>query len=189
MTIFDILFILCFLSALLVLISAAISALRGKQAEALPKLRALGICSVTYMAIVLAAALALPRKVYRLEETRCFDDWCIAVASFTRTPKSVAVALRLSSRAKRVPQGEKGTVVYLIDSSGNRYDPAPDSSIIPFDSLLQPGESVIATRRFDVPSKVGALGLIYTHEGGFPIESFIIGENTWFHGPPVVQLQ
>ncbi|MGI8989263.1 MAG: tetratricopeptide repeat protein, partial [Bryobacteraceae bacterium] len=95
--------------------------------------------------------------------------------------------MRLSSRAKRVPQGEKGTAVYLIDSQG-RYNPAPESVTVPFDTLLQPGESVTAIRRFEVPGDSRDLGLVYTHEGGFPIEFFIIGENRWFHGPPVVRL-
>jgi hypothetical protein len=29
---------------------------------------------------------------------------------------------------------------------------------------------------------------VYTHEGGFPVGFFVIGENEWAHGPPLVQL-
>ncbi|MDQ2899290.1 MAG: hypothetical protein M3Y07_05745 [Acidobacteriota bacterium] len=100
----------------------------------------------------------------------------------------MAVALRLSSRAKCVPQGEKGTVVYLVDLNERRYDAAPDSVTVPFDTLLQPVESVAATRRFEVPGEPRDLGLVYTHEGGFPIGFFIVGENHCFYGPPVVRL-
>ena len=39
------------------------------------------------------------------------------------------VSLRLSNRAKRVPMGEKGTVVYLTDAEGRRYDPTPEPEI------------------------------------------------------------
>jgi len=189
MGIFDLVFILCFFAAMAVLLLAAIAALRGNYFKALAKLRKLGIGVAIYMAIVLATALALPRRVYHLGDTRCFEDWCIAVTNFARSPNSLEVHLRLSSRAQRAPQGEKGTVVYLVDAQGHRYDPDLRASTIPFETLLQPGESVMATRRFAVPNKVRSLNLIYTHEGGFPIESFIIGQNNWFHGPPIVKLE
>jgi hypothetical protein len=189
MTIFDLIFILCFLAAAIVLFLAAIAAIRGYCDQALARLRKLGVCMAIYMGIVLAAGLAQPRQIYCPGDTQCFDDWCIAVETFTRTPESIEVELRLSSRAKRVPQGEKGTVVYLVDSRGQRYDPAPGSVTIPFDTLLEPGESVLATRRFVVSDKAGGVGLIYRHDGGFPIGSFIIGQNTWFHGPPIVELK
>ena len=189
MEVFDLVFILCFISAVIVMVWAAVTAMLGHHGEALAKLRKLGIGVAIYMAIVLAAALAIPRQVYHLADTRCFDDWCIAVTDFTRTPKSVKVELRLSSRARRVPQGEKGTIAYLVDSQGHRYDADPASVTIPFDTLLQPGESVVARRFFAVCEKAQGLNLIYTHEGGFPIGSFIIGQNTWFHGPPIVQLE
>jgi hypothetical protein len=188
MTIFDLVFILCFLATVMVLILAAITAARGNRGQALATLRKLGICLAVYMTIVLVTALAVPRKVYHLGETQCFDDWCITVANVTRAANSVEIELRLSSRAKRAPQGEKGTVVYLVDARDYRYNPVRDSAAVPFDTLLQPGESVVAKRRFAVSDKVGALHLIYTHEGGFPIDAFIIGQNTWFHGPPVVSL-
>jgi hypothetical protein len=187
--IFDLVFVLCFLAAMIVLVLATNTAIRGNHGKALARLRKLGICAAIYVAVVLAAAVGVPREVYHLRDARCFDDWCIAVTNFTRTPKSVEVELRLSSRAKRAPQGEKGTVVYLVDSQGCRYNPDLDSGTISFDTLLQPGESVVTTRRFVVSDKVRALNLIYTHEGGFPIDCFIIGQNTWFHGPPVVQLE
>jgi hypothetical protein len=188
MTIFDALFLLCFFAAVVALIWAAVVALRGKDAQALMKLRTLGMSAAAYMTVVLVVALVIPRKVYSIGDMQCFDDWCITVVSTAHISDSVVVDLRLSRRAKRVPQGEKGTVVYLVDRQGRRYNPTSDREDIPFDTPLQPGESLITTRRFTVPSGVGALGLIYTHEGGFPIGSFVIGENDWFHGPPVVWL-
>jgi len=189
MTIFEPLFLLCVLTALLLLMLAAVAALRGRRAQALARLTRLGIGGAVYMAVVLAVSAATPRKSYRVGDTQCFDDWCIAVTGATRAPRdTVAVNLRLSSRAKRVPQAEKGTVVYLVDAAGRRYDPVPDPRGVPLDTRLQPGESVNAPWRFAVPPDAGALGLVYTHEGGFPIGFFIIGENDWIHGPPIVRL-
>ncbi len=54
--------------------------------------------------------------------------------------------------------------------------------------MLQPGESITTARQFDVPRDTPNLGLIYTHEGGFPIGWFIITEGGWFQKPPVVRL-
>jgi hypothetical protein len=191
MSLFDLLFILCFFAALAVLLSAAIAAIGGHRTQALRKLRNLGIGAAVYMALVLAAGIASTRKIYRLGDSQCFDDWCITVVGANRTrPDSIEVALRLSSRAKRVPQGEKGTVVYLIDSQGRRYNPDPNSVTVPFSTLLQPGESITATRRFDLPADASGLSLVHTNEGGFPIGFFIAGENgQYFHGPPLVRLE
>ena len=187
MTIFEPLFILCFLTTVVTLIVAAVSALRGNRARAVASLRKLGICAAIYAAALLTVGAASQRKVYRVGEMQCFDDWCITVNGVARTaPRTVEVALQLSSRAKQRPMGEKGTVAYLVDGQGRRYDPIPGSATVPFDTKLQPGESVIATRRFDVPGDAQDLGFVYAHVGA----SFspVIGENEFFHGPPLVRL-
>ena len=189
MTIFEPLFLLCVLTAFSLLVLAAVAALQGRHARALARLKWLAIGGAVYMIVVLAVAVGTPRRSYRVGDSQCFDDWCIAVTSATRGPgDSVAVNLRLSSRAKRISQSEKGTVVYVVDAAGRRYDPEPDPRIVPLDTRLQPGQSVDAPRRFIVRADAGALGLVYTHAGGFPIGFFIIGENDWIHGPPVVRL-
>lgn len=189
MTIFEPLFLLLVLSAAIVLIRAAAAALRGRRAVALRTLRRLGIAAAIYMLVVLGVSVATPRHIYRVGDTQCFDDWCIAVTNATRsTPTAVTVDLRLSSRAKRVPQRELGTVVYLTDPAGHRYDPIADSSAAPLDALLQPGQAILTKRSFVVASDARRLGLVYTHAGGFPIGFFIIGENEWAHGPPLVRL-
>ena len=189
MTIFEPLFLLLVLAAAVVLVWAAVAALRGRGRAGRRALTRLGVGAAIYMLIVLVVSMATPRRAYRVGDTRCFDDWCIAVTSAARpTPTSVTVALRLSSRAKRVTQRELGTVVYLVDSAGKRYDPVADPSGVPLDTRLQPGQAVDALRTFAVPGNARGLALVYTHEGGFPIGSFIIGENEWVHGPAVVQL-
>lgn len=187
MTIFEPLFILCFLTTVVTLAVAAVSAIRGNRARAAASLHKLGICAAIYVAAVLTVGAASQRKVYRVGEMQCFDDWCITVTGAARTaPRTVEIALRLSSRAKQRPMGERGTVAYLADGQGRRYDPIPGPVDVPFDTKLQPGESVAATRRFDVPADARDLGFVYAHVGA----SFspVIGENELFHGPPVVRL-
>ena len=83
--------------------------------------------------------------------------------------------------------GEKGTVAYLVDARGRRYNPIPGSGTVPFDTKLQPGEAVTAIRRFDVPPDAPELGFVYAHVGASL--SPVIGENELFHGPPLVRLE
>ncbi len=100
-----------------------------------------------------------------------------------------SVNLRLSSRARRVAQRERNLAVYLTDDRGGRYDPVGDYSGAPFSVLLQAGESAVVSRTFVVPAAAKGVALVAAHEGGFPIGWFIIGYDTWFRKPPLVQLQ
>lgn len=152
-------------------------------------LRILSICIAVYAAIDVTVALATPRQMYKVGETRCFDDWCITVTGARRTSGGlVEVGLQLFSRAKRISQGERGTVAYLLDAQGRRYDVIPELSTVPFDALLRPGQAVSARRSFKVPADQHRLDFVYEHEG-FPIQLFIIGEaGRWFHGPPITSL-
>lgn len=192
MNIFEPLFLVLALVTVITLITTAVFAVRGKFARAGRILRRLGIGAGVYFVIVIAVSIFNPQRVDRVGDTQCFDDWCIEVvgAQWTGMPTvgRYEVTLRLSNRARRVPMGEKRTVVYLLDAQGRRYDPLPDEAGVPFDTMLQPGESINVTRQFDVPRDTPNLSLIYTHQGGFPIGWFIITEGGWFQKPPVVRL-
>ncbi len=185
MSIFDLLFILLFLTSVVTLLIAASLALRGRGSRALAVLRNYAICAAAYMAVVIVSSAFWPRTILQIGERRCFDDWCIAVESAT---PSYLVTLRISSTARGISQSEKNVVVYLTDPSGHRYDPVPDDAAVPIAVRLGPGDSVAATRRFNVPAGIRVAGLIIDHEGGFPIGCFIIGDETWFHKPTLVRL-
>jgi len=192
MNLFEPLFLLLVLVVLVTLITMAVCAVRGEFARAGRILRRLGIGAAAYFAIIIVVSIVNPQRVYRVGDTQCFDDWCMQVvaAQWADTPTvgRYEVTLQLSNRARRVPMGEKGTVVYLVDAQGRRYDPAGDRADMPLDVMLQPGESIRATRQFEVPRDTPNLSLIYTHEGGFPIGWFIITEGGWFQKPPMVRL-
>jgi hypothetical protein len=192
MNVFEPLFLLLALVSVITLVTAAVFAMSGRFARAGRILRRLGIGAGVYFVIVIAVSILNPQRVYRVGDTQCFDDWCIQVvgAQWSGAPAvgRYEVTLRLSNRARRVPMGEKGTVVYLVDAQARRYDPVAEGADVPLDVMLQPGESIMATRKFDVPRDTPNLGLIYTHQGGFPIGWFIITEGGWFQKPPVVRL-
>lgn len=195
MTGFDVLSIIVLFAIAAALSVAAVSMIRGQGARALGILGGCAVCAVVYLGIVVLVSLFWPRRVLQVGEPRCFYEWCIAVEGVHRTPGNAGVSyvvnLRLSSSA-RVAQRNRNVIVYLTDDRGRRYDPAPADAAapaVPIDALLQPGESIEATRVFDLPADAQQVGLVIArHEGGFPIGWFIIGEEAWFRKPAIVYL-
>jgi hypothetical protein len=192
MNVFEPLFLVLVVITIGTLITAAVAALRGGHQRAGRILRRLGVGAALYFAVVIVVSIVSKPRVYRVGDPQCFDDWCITVTDSRSWSAdagvNVEVSLRLLNRARRVPMGEKGTVVYLTDAQGRRFDPLPDPAGVRLDSILQPGESVIATRRFRLPVDARNVGMVYTHQGGFPIGWLIISEGGWFQKPPIVRL-
>ena len=192
MTIFDLLFLALVLASAVTLIYAAVAALARGRTGALGILRRLGIGAVVYLGIVAVVGLLAPRRVIQAGEPWCFDDWCLSVEGVSRTPSpprvAYHVALRIFSRARRVSQRALGAWIYVLDRDNNRYAPEPDSSAVPLDVLLGPGESVSTSRTFRVPSGAGGLRLITGH-GGAWIDTFIIGAgSSLFHKRTYIRL-
>jgi hypothetical protein len=192
LSVFDLLFLAVFFATVVTLFLAAFSAIRGRGARAIRILRRYGLCAGVYLGIVILVSLFSPRRVLNVGDPKCSDDWCIAVENVSRRPGpagiSYIVTLRISSRARRVSQRENGVIVYLTDDRGRRYDPIPDSSAVPLNTLLRPQESIQAIRSFEVPRDAHEVGLVVAHGGsGFPISWFIIGYETWFK-PTIVRL-
>jgi len=192
MNLFDLLFLVLFCAALATLLFALRCAVYRQFDRARRLLARLFIGFATYMALVILVSLLLPRRVVRLAEPQCFDDWCISVDSFQQAFKGTRVVytlnLRLSSHAQRVSQRENNIALYLTDDRGHRYDSLPESSDVPFNILLPPQQSLLITRSFIVPADAFRVSAVITHEGGFPIAWFILGYNTWFRKPPIIPL-
>jgi len=190
MNVFEPLFLLLVLAALVTLVTAVVLALLGRFARAGRVLLGLAVAATGYMTIVVSVTAFSARRVSRVNEETCRDDWCITVTGWRRpTDGDVEISLRLRNRARRVPMGERGTVIYLVDAAERRFDPVPNPADVPFSTILQPGESVETTRRFHVPADARNLGVNYKNEGGFPIGWFIITEGGWFLKPPIVRLE
>lgn len=194
MNLFEPLFLLLAVIAIGTVLTAVVMSVFGAWRRAGRILRRLAICAAVYFGIaIIVSAVVRPRQ-YSVDEPRCFDDWCITVnGALVHPPSPVAgsnfmVSLRLTSRAKRRPMGEKGAVGYVVDEDGRRYDPLHDAAAFPFDGILQPGQSVTTFRYFNIPDDGRKLGFVYTHEGGFPINWLIISEGGWFQKPIVVWL-
>jgi hypothetical protein len=194
MNVFEPLFLLLALVAIGTIVAALVFAIFGAWRRAARVLTRLAIGAAMYFGIVIVVSLVIRPREYQLHEPHCFDDWCITVNGALRHPSppfqdsNYMLSLTLTNRARRVPMGEKGTVAYIVDEEGHRYDALHDPAAFPFDGILEPGQSVTSFRYFNVPDDGRKLGLVYTHQGGFPIWWLIIGEGGWFQKPTVVWL-
>jgi hypothetical protein len=191
MSLFDLLFLAVALASILTLLTIFGLAVTGLGNRAWKLLKIFLVCVVCYLVIAVASPIFVSRRVVVLGEPLCFDDWCIAidhVTSSTSPPAvSYEVTYRIFSQARRIVQREKNLALYLVDSTGRRFDPLKEESDVPLDTQLGPGDSVTARRKFDVPPDAKGLGLVIAHEGGFPISWFIIGAGP-FQKAPVLWL-
>jgi len=180
MSLFDLLFIALVLTSTGILVTALVMLLRGRRDEAARIALLWAGSAVVYLVIVYAVALLKPRRYLTVGEERCWDDWCAAVDNSTREPNGTDVVytttLRLFSRARGVDQRANGVQLYLTDREGRRWDPEPDESALPFDTLLHARESKTTTRRFHVPADARDVGLVMLHGTGSPV-CLIIGED------------
>jgi len=185
MMIFDLLFLVLALAAIATLITAAVQWRRAPRI-----LLNLAICAAIYIGLVYGVTAACTPKILHAGEPQCRDDWCFQVDHAERTPNGYNVEIKIFSTAKRVAQRENGAKdVYLVDEQWNRYNPEPSTSEPPLNTLLQPGESVITHRTFNIPATTSNIGLALDHSNdGFPI-CLVIGECEALHKGTVMRLE
>jgi len=191
---FELLFIAVVLAAVATSGAALVQALRGRLRQSMRVVAWVCLSLAIYIGIVIVVSLVSPGRVVGIGDPRCSDEWCIAVMGVSRSPvpggTEYSVAFQLSSRARGVSQRENGVVVYLIGSRGRRHLAEPDATAVPFDVLLQPGQTVTTTRRFRVLGEERALGVVVGREGSNAIPGrFIIGsDESLFHRPAMVRV-
>lgn len=195
MTLFDLLFLLTASATVVLLVVAGVLAIAGRRTASWRVLRGLVISAAAYLVVGLAVSLLEPQRVYAVGEPWCFDDWCLTVEGVTPSTAgaggSYEVDLLLSSRARRISQRARGAWIYLIDGHGHRYAPEAQGSPVPLDTLLGPGESISASRRFHVPEGIRPVGLVTGHGGPYcgPMSVLVIGAGgCLFHKPAMVRM-
>jgi hypothetical protein len=190
-TVFDLLFLALLFSGVSSVGVAAVSAFRGQRTRALAILGKVGAGAATYVGTVYLITALSNRVELRVGEAQCSDDWCIAVDSVNRTPMNAIaiydVTLCIFSRARRVAQRELvAKDVYLVDAAWRRYNPVLTGRELPLNTLLQPGESVTTSRRFELPADDRRIGLMVDRSA--PPFCLIVGECGAFHKGTIVRL-
>lgn len=194
MTAYDLLFLGVSIGSLGGLILATILAATGRWRLA-GRLGAVVLAVwLVYAGALVAVSLSSPARLLALGEERCYDDWCIAVveshSAITGSETTLTVTLRLTSRARRVAQRENGLVVYVLDGTGRRIDPQVETESLPFNTVLQPGETLETTRVFELPSGARDLALVLDRVGWDRVPGLLIigDDSSWLHAPARIHL-
>jgi hypothetical protein len=205
MTIFDLLFLFSIFVVLLGILALLFSLVTHRRTLA----RRLGLGLLSYVGVyailLLGFSLLTPQRVLAMGQVRCYDDWCAAVAQVTQAPAIGAVhahgsfylvTIQVTSQAKRVSQRALGAAIYLLDSSGTRYDPSPEGQRAleaagqagqPLNSLIDAGGSFTYTAAFDLPASAAQPVLAMSH-GAFPGNIIIGDDESILHKPTIVKL-
>jgi len=195
MAVQDLLFIASFFFAVaLVVRILALAALR-RWDRMRRAARLLGGFVASYAAILIAASLAMPRRVYSPGERRCFDDWCVTAMDLTaaadaslpeacRGGAGWVASVEVSSVAKRVWQRAPDAQAEVEDDRGARYQPCGAlRGSREMTERLGPGESFRVALPFRLPRNVEPAGLVFHHGQGFPGVAILAEDQSWLHPP------
>lgn len=98
-----------------------------------------------YLIAVIAVSLTAPRKILNVGDSYCVDIWRIGIERVSATPLGAQLRykadVRIFSDANRVKTSARGTTLYLVDERGRHFPLVNDPSAIPFDVILDPGQS------------------------------------------------
>jgi hypothetical protein len=135
------------------------AAKRARQAS-------VGIIAV-YLAAIMLISLFTPRTIVNIGDGYCYDTWCIGVQSVYAAPEGQNIQytadVRIFSDANRVPTSREKDFLYARDERGRRFHLVQDSSVIPADVSVDPGQSVKTSLTFLAPADARHLYLASEH--------------------------
>ncbi len=209
MTIFDLLFLITVVIAVIALLRAGYALTRGRRRVAPRILLRLGAFLGVYAAALIAVSMTSTLHVLGVHQPQCFDEWCLTVERVVRrqtighAPRGVVargcfylVTVQVSNEGKRTSQRAIDAQVYLVDTTGRRYDPAPAAQRTvdvsgdggqPLDTAMPPGGAFTRTVVFDLPRAAHPSGLGVIH-GLIPTILIIAHPQSFLHKPTILML-
>jgi len=203
MTLYELVFILLFLSSVVVVIGIVILVTFRRRSVAWKILLGTGTVWCVYFVFLAAFDLMAKPLIIAPGQDRCFDEMCFAVvgAQMSTSPlaksaerKLYIVTVRVTSHSQGRTQGEGGIRARLCDhgqyfavakQAQTAYEREHGTSPM-LSQRLAPGESIKSVVVFDVPQSISHPSLTLDH--GFTPGYFIIGESPFFHGPDLFTL-
>jgi hypothetical protein len=109
-------------------------------------------CAVGYVAMTIAVSLLTPQAIVNPGQSYCNDNWCISIRSVTKAQLGQDIAVKADARVftdeTNVKQSIKGASLYLVDEHNRRFPLIADPAVTPFDTALNPGQSLDTTLTF-----------------------------------------
>ena len=181
-------FVLLALASIVSLVAFAVFFVTGQYSRAGRILVRWGIGVAAYAAILVVVAMRPQNIAFKPGVPFCDDDMCGSVENIVKTPAQGEVTYRLDfrlfSKANHGPRSTRGAAVYLTDDRNRRFLPVHDSSAIPFNVAIQPGQSVNTSLTFNVPADASTLFFAASMER-IQYASFVIGNGDLLHKPRI----
>jgi hypothetical protein len=141
----------------------------GKFRQAVKALLAAAALLAVYTLAVIAVSLSMPQRIVNRGDSYCVDIWCIGIVGVNPQPlgKEIVykVGVRIFSDANRVTTRAKDVSLYLIDERGRRFPLVRDTSVVPIDVTLDPGQSINTTLTFVTKADARQLFLTADYAG------------------------
>jgi hypothetical protein len=203
MTLYELIFILLFLSSVIAAFGILILIGTRRRSAARKILLGAGTIWCVYFVLLAASDLITKPLVIAPGQDRCFDEMCFAVVNAQTSTSSTtssadrklyAVTVRVTSHSRGRTQGEGGLRARLYDhgqffdistQAQKEYELEHGRSPV-LTQRLSPGESIQSVLIFDVPNSITQPSLTLDH--GFTPGYFVIGESPFFHGPDLLKL-
>jgi len=180
-------FLLLALASIVSLVAIAVFFVTGQYSRAGRILVRWGIGVAAYAAILVVVAMRPQNLPFKPGVPFCDDDMCGSIENIVKTPSAPGevtyrLDFRLFSKANHGPRSTRGAAVYLTDDRNRCFLPVHDSSAIPFDVAIQPGQSVNTSLTFNVPADTRTLFFAASMER-IQYASFVIGNGDLLHKP------
>jgi len=119
-----------------------------------------------------AISLVTPRTIVKVGETYCEDILCLGIDTVIPPAQASVATYKLNvhifNDANTVKISFKNISPYLVDEHGRRFAMVYDASVPPYDSLLDPSQTIKTSMTFNVAPDVRQLFLTWEVTG--PLE-------------------
>ncbi len=170
------LLIVAVLSTVGLLVATLVAALRHRGRSALRWGAATAVVVVAYAVALVAVGAASRPRTLADGQWKCFDDWCVTVASVTPTANGRDVTLQVRNAGRGRAQRPDAPQAYL-DPAGQPIE------VDGLDQRLEPGQMATLHVSLPLPDATGGgpgARLVVT-EGGWPSRIVIGDENSPWH--------
>lgn len=172
-------------------IGVTISFRRGERFQGRRNLGWIAAIWIIYIGILLTVSLTARPRVVPPGKDSCFDSLCFSVVRTetvpgylaTRGERIVKVYVRIANHSDKRNSGASHLKLYLVDSSGRRWDEAPGLGGVHLSTAVGPRQTVLSAPVFKVDHAAEGLRLVLTHDHSFPYLLLLGDSGSIFHGP------
>ena len=111
---------------------------------------------VAWSVLVGLVSVVTPRTIVKLGDSYCDDIRCIGIENVEKEPRGsqtlYKLKVRLFSDANTVKVSFGNVSLFLQDERGRRFPMIDDPSVTPYDTYMEPQQSMETTLTFDVPT-------------------------------------